>query len=81
MKTQVSSSYFCYRFHVAEKSWWKNSNTCCAHLPSTYTALLTLALLRAPLDKLDIPNLISFLRSCQAPDGSYVPESQIYATS
>jgi geranylgeranyl transferase type-1 subunit beta len=40
------------------------------HLPSTYTALMCLAILRAPLDRLDIKGLSHFLRSCQAADGS-----------
>ncbi|WVQ85531.1 hypothetical protein IAT38_007697 [Cryptococcus sp. DSM 104549] len=51
----------------------ENSITGPAHLPSTYTALLNLALLRAPLDRLNIPGIISFLRACQAPDGSFAP--------
>lgn len=38
------------------------------HLPSTYTALLVLGILRAPLDRLDIPNLRSFLHACRAGD-------------
>ncbi|WVF66279.1 hypothetical protein IAT40_001019 [Kwoniella sp. CBS 6097] len=50
-----------------------NDSTSPAHIPSTYTALLTLAILRAPLDKLNIPGLITFLRSCQAKDGSFSP--------
>ncbi|WRT63512.1 uncharacterized protein IL334_000417 [Kwoniella shivajii] len=50
-----------------------NDRTSPAHLPSTYTALLTLAILRAPLDQLNIPGLISFLKSCQAEDGSFSP--------
>ena len=53
----------------------KNVNTSPAHLPSTYTALLSLALLRASLDRLNIPGLIAFLRSCQARDGSWVQSS------
>ncbi|CAD6583531.1 MAG: hypothetical protein TREMPRED_003586 [Tremellales sp. Tagirdzhanova-0007] len=53
--------------------WAKNPTTSCADLPSTYTALLTLALLRTPLNQLDIPNLIAFIRSCQTPDGSFSP--------
>ncbi|RSH89479.1 hypothetical protein EHS25_002028 [Saitozyma podzolica] len=43
------------------------------HLPSTYTALMTLAVLRAPLDRLNVPGLISFISSCQCPDGSFSP--------
>ncbi|TXT10786.1 hypothetical protein VHUM_02291 [Vanrija humicola] len=43
------------------------------NLPSTYTALASLALLRAPLDRLDRPGLRSFLAACQAPDGSFSP--------
>lgn len=43
------------------------------NLPSTYTALASLALLRAPLDRLDRPALHAFLASCQAPDGSFSP--------
>jgi geranylgeranyl transferase type-1 subunit beta len=43
------------------------------HLPSTYTALCALALLRAPLDRLDRPGLMRFLRACQAADGSFSP--------
>ncbi|BEI79949.1 hypothetical protein CcaverHIS002_0104780 [Cutaneotrichosporon cavernicola] len=43
------------------------------HLPSTYTALCSLALLRAPLDRLDRPGLMKFLRACQEEDGSFAP--------
>lgn len=50
-----------------------NPTTSPAHLPSTYTALLCLALLRAPLDRLNIPGLLCFLKSCQAEDGSFSP--------
>ncbi|ORX34942.1 terpenoid cyclases/protein prenyltransferase alpha-alpha toroid [Kockovaella imperatae] len=50
-----------------------NANTSPGHLPSTYTALLCLAILRAPLDRLDVPGLVSFLRSCQGQDGSFSP--------
>lgn len=38
------------------------------HLPSTYTAILVLALLRAPLDRLNIPGLRRFLQSCRQGD-------------
>ncbi|CDZ97303.1 Protein geranylgeranyltransferase Type I, beta subunit [Phaffia rhodozyma] len=44
-----------------------------AHLASTYTALLVLSILRAPLDKLNRPGLVAFLRSCQFEDGSFSP--------
>ncbi|WWD22811.1 hypothetical protein CI109_107305 [Kwoniella shandongensis] len=50
-----------------------NEDTSPSHLPSTYTALLSLAILRAPLDRLNVPGLVSFLRSCQASDGSFSP--------
>ncbi|OXB38380.1 geranylgeranyl transferase type-1 subunit beta [Cryptococcus neoformans] len=50
-----------------------NPTTSPPHLPSTYTALLCLALLRAPLDRLNIPGLLYFLNSCQAEDGSFSP--------
>ncbi|WVQ93900.1 hypothetical protein IAU59_000978 [Kwoniella sp. CBS 9459] len=50
-----------------------NDSTSPAHIPSTYTALLTLAILRAPLDRLNLPGLTSFLRTCQAKDGSFLP--------
>ncbi|WVR03318.1 hypothetical protein IAU60_000309 [Kwoniella sp. DSM 27419] len=57
-----------------------NTSTSPAHLPSTYTALLTLAILRAPLDRLNIPGLTAFLRLCQAPDGSFspLPGTEVY---
>ncbi|WVW81641.1 hypothetical protein I302_103636 [Kwoniella bestiolae CBS 10118] len=57
-----------------------NDKTSPAHIPSTYTALMTLAILRAPLDLLDIPGLTRFLRSCQAKDGSFspVPGDEVY---
>lgn len=48
-----------------------------AHLPSTYTALAALALLRAPLDQLNRPGLASFLRACQAEDGSFAPTAEL----
>ncbi|KAI9632119.1 terpenoid cyclases/protein prenyltransferase alpha-alpha toroid [Dioszegia hungarica] len=50
-----------------------NPETSPGHLPSTYTALLCLAILRAPLDRLNRPGLKAFLRRCQAPDGSFSP--------
>ncbi|KAK8844639.1 hypothetical protein IAR55_006486 [Kwoniella newhampshirensis] len=52
-----------------------NEKTSPPHLPSTYTALLSLAILRAPLDRLNISGLIGLLRSCQAPDGSIIGDS------
>ncbi|WVQ70982.1 hypothetical protein IAR50_000507 [Cryptococcus sp. DSM 104548] len=55
-----------------------NAATSPAHLPSTYTALLSLAILRAPLDRLDRPGLVAFLRSCQSPDGSFSPTADSY---
>ncbi|WWC85661.1 uncharacterized protein L201_000527 [Kwoniella dendrophila CBS 6074] len=57
-----------------------NDKTSPAHLPSTYTALLTLSILRAPLDRLNISGLTTFLQSCQAKDGSFspVPGDDIY---
>ncbi|KAL7420298.1 geranylgeranyl transferase type-1 subunit beta [Cryptotrichosporon argae] len=50
-----------------------NAETSPGHLPSTYTALLVLAILRAPLDRLDVTGLQRFVASCQAPDGSFSP--------
>ncbi|WWD05999.1 hypothetical protein V865_004084 [Kwoniella europaea PYCC6329] len=57
-----------------------NDKTSPAHIPSTYTALMSLAILRAPLDRLDLPGLIKFFKSCQANDGSFspVPGDDIY---
>nr|ODN87186.1 geranylgeranyl transferase type-1 subunit beta [Cryptococcus depauperatus CBS 7841] len=52
-----------------------NPTTAPAHLPSTYTALLCLALLRAPLDRLNRPGLVAFIKSCQADSGSFSPLS------
>ena len=40
------------------------------HLPSTYTSLLALALLRDDFSRLNRMGLLSFVRSCQASDGS-----------
>jgi geranylgeranyl transferase type-1 subunit beta len=34
---------------------------------------MSLAILRAPLDRLDIAGLAGFLRSCQTDDGSFSP--------
>lgn len=50
-----------------------NPATSPGHVPSTYTALACLALLEAPLDRLDRPGLLKFLRQCQAADGSFAP--------
>ncbi|KAF7308815.1 Terpenoid cyclases/Protein prenyltransferase [Mycena kentingensis (nom. inval.)] len=41
------------------------------HIVMTYTALLTLAILRDDFTKLDRAGLISFVRSCQKDDGSF----------
>ncbi|PFH54021.1 hypothetical protein AMATHDRAFT_53784 [Amanita thiersii Skay4041] len=41
------------------------------HLIMTYTALLSLAVLRDDFSKLDRKGLINFLRSCQKEDGSF----------
>lgn len=49
------------------------AGTAPGHLPSTYTALCSLALLRAPLDRLDRAALRRFLCACQAKDGSFTP--------
>ncbi|WWC66975.1 uncharacterized protein I206_100882 [Kwoniella pini CBS 10737] len=51
----------------------QNDKTSPAHIPSTYTALLTLSILRAPLDRLNISGLITLLQSCQGKDGSFSP--------
>ncbi|KAG7539620.1 hypothetical protein FFLO_03496 [Filobasidium floriforme] len=42
-----------------------------AHLPSTYTAILILGILRADLSRLNRRGLWEFVNSCQEPDGSY----------
>ncbi|ODO11775.1 hypothetical protein I350_00559 [Cryptococcus amylolentus CBS 6273] len=55
-----------------------NASTSPAHLPSTYTALLSLAILRAPLDRLDRAGLVAFVRSCQSPNGSFSPTADSY---
>ncbi len=41
-----------------------------AHLPSSYTALLVLALLKADLSRLNATGLLDFLARCQEADGS-----------
>ncbi|KAF8636017.1 hypothetical protein AX15_000177 [Amanita polypyramis BW_CC] len=41
------------------------------HMIMTYTAIVTLAILRDDFEKLDRPSLIIFLRSCQKEDGSF----------
>lgn len=54
----------------------RQSPTTCstqANLASTYTALLLLALLRAPLNRLNRPGLVAFVRQCQLEDGSFSP--------
>ncbi|TYJ57561.1 hypothetical protein B9479_001643 [Cryptococcus floricola] len=55
-----------------------NASTSPAHLPSTYTALLSLAILRAPIDRLDRAGLVAFVRSCQSPNGSFSPTADSY---
>jgi prenyltransferase beta subunit len=46
------------------------------HLPSTYTSLLVLGILRAPVEewinKLDVDGLERFLDTCADTNGSYV---------
>ena len=42
------------------------------HIIMTYTALLSLAILRDDFSRLDRPGLIRFLRSCQKPNGRSV---------
>ena len=44
-----------------------------AHLPSTYTAILVLGLLRADFSRLNVDGLQQFLHACQEPDGSSAP--------
>ncbi|RSH78450.1 uncharacterized protein EHS24_002175 [Apiotrichum porosum] len=61
----------------ADSGGFSGSPSATAHLPSTYTALSALALLRAPLDKLNRAGLAAFLRACQAPDGSFAPTTEI----
>ena len=41
------------------------------HIIVTYTALLSLAILRDDFSKLDRPGLLTFLRACQREDGRY----------
>ncbi|KAJ7765381.1 terpenoid cyclases/protein prenyltransferase alpha-alpha toroid [Mycena maculata] len=41
------------------------------HLVMTYTALLTLAILRDDFSKLDRPGLVKFIRACQRENGSF----------
>ncbi|RXW23783.1 hypothetical protein EST38_g2068 [Candolleomyces aberdarensis] len=41
------------------------------HLIMSYTALLTLAMLRDDFSNLDRPGLVKFLKSCQKEDGSF----------
>ncbi|TFY65056.1 hypothetical protein EVJ58_g2208 [Rhodofomes roseus] len=41
------------------------------HLIMTYTALLSLAILRDDFSKLDRPGILHFVRSCQQEDGSF----------
>ncbi|KAF9483403.1 terpenoid cyclases/Protein prenyltransferase [Pholiota conissans] len=41
------------------------------HIIMTYTALLSLAILRDDFTKLDRPGLLTFLRACQREDGSF----------
>ncbi|KDR82565.1 hypothetical protein GALMADRAFT_237942 [Galerina marginata CBS 339.88] len=41
------------------------------HIIMTYTALLSLAVLRDDFSRLDRPGLLQFLRACQRPDGSF----------
>ncbi|KZT12168.1 terpenoid cyclases/Protein prenyltransferase [Laetiporus sulphureus 93-53] len=41
------------------------------HLIMTYTALLSLAILRDDFSQLDRPGLLSFIRACQREDGSF----------
>ncbi|CCL99458.1 uncharacterized protein FIBRA_01476 [Fibroporia radiculosa] len=41
------------------------------HLIMTYTALMSLAILRDDFSKLDRPGILKFLRSCQRGDGSF----------
>jgi len=42
------------------------------HVIMTYTALLSLAILRDDFSKLDRPGLITLLRTCQQEDGRFV---------
>ncbi|GLB38600.1 putative terpenoid cyclases protein prenyltransferase [Lyophyllum shimeji] len=41
------------------------------HIIMTYTALLTLAILRDDFSRLDRPGLLDFIRACQRDDGSF----------
>jgi geranylgeranyl transferase type-1 subunit beta len=46
----------------------------------TYTALLSLAMLRDDFSRLDRPGLLSFLRSCQKSDGSFSTTTRGFET-
>ena len=39
------------------------------HIIMTYTAILSLAVLRDDFSRLDRPGIVAFLHSCQRPDG------------
>ena len=41
------------------------------HMIMTYTALLSLAVLRDDFSKLDRPGIIKFLKACQKEDGRF----------
>lgn len=43
----------------------------CPHVIMTYTALLSLAILRDDFAGLDRPGIVAFLRGCQREDGRY----------
>ncbi|KAL0960955.1 hypothetical protein HGRIS_005955 [Hohenbuehelia grisea] len=47
------------------------SNYNCPHIIMTYTAMLSLAILRDDFSRLDRRGITSFLRSCQKDDGSF----------
>lgn len=56
--------------HIADTSLQEEySDYDSPHMIVTYTALLSLAILRDDFTRLDRPGLVKFLGSCQRPDG------------
>lgn len=47
------------------------------HLIMTYTALMSLAILRDDFVRLDRAGILRFVRSCQRDDGRHVPRSPV----
>lgn len=83
--TSTSTSSCCYDMDSASspatasssRSGCGSNSDSPAHLPSTYSALLCLGILKADFSRLNIEGLGGFLRGCREGDGSFAPGMKV----